>query len=310
MELRALKSLDMLASTGSITKTAQKLNLSPAAVHKQLKVLEDELGVQLYEKSGRQLRLTQAAITLLPYVKNLLAQYDATLLALNEWKGSRQGLIKVGTGPATSSYILPFFLGEFRSAFPNVELSVETGAAPYIAERLRDGALDLIFLVSGDEFHDPDFQVEASWDFEMVLVSAQQRPTRPCSLSELQEYPFILYKEGLVFDRLIERYFTEANFHPRVIMRLDNIEAIKAMIRLRLGISMLPMWTLKAELKDRALFLIQQKESPLFAKISLVTRRHIYRSKPLEGFVKLAQHWHWKDVPMTNHQRRLSAEIL
>ncbi|HVG18275.1 MAG TPA: LysR family transcriptional regulator [Blastocatellia bacterium] len=309
MELRALKSLDTLAATGSITRTAQKLNLSPAAVHKQLKVLEDELGVQLYEKSGRQLRLTQAAITLLPYVKNLLAQYDATLLALNEWKGSKHGLIKVGTGPATSSYILPFFLGKFRRKFPNVELSVETGAASYTVECLRTGSLDLIFLVSGDDFYDPDFRVEASWDFEMVLVSAQQRGVRPCSLSELQEHPFIFYKEGSVFDRLIERYFMEADFHPRVIMRLDNTEAIKAMIRLRLGISMLPMWTLKAELKDRTLSLIQQKEPPLFAKISLVTRRHIYRSKPLEGFVKLAQHWHWKEVYMTNRQRRLSADI-
>lgn len=310
MELRALKSLDTLATTGSITKTAQELNLSPAAVHKQLKVLEDELGVQLYEKSGRQLRLTQPALTLLPYVKNLLAHYDATLLALNEWKGSKHGVIKVGTGPATSSYILPFFLGEFRRAFPNVELSIETGATAYIVERLRAGSLDLISLISGDDFYDPDFQVEASWDFEMVLVSSEQRPARPCSLSELRERPFIFYKEGLVFDRLIERYFTEADFHPRVIMRLDNTEAIKAMIRLGLGISMLPMWTLKAELKDKTLSLIQQKEPPLFAKISLVTRRHIYRSKPLEGFVKLAQHWRWKDFHMTNRQRRVSTNIL
>ena len=306
MELRALKSLDTLATTGSITKTAQRLNLSPAAVHKQLKVLEGELGVQLYEKSGRQLRLTQAAINLLPYVKNLLAQYDATLLALNEWKGSRHGLLKVGTGPATSSYILPLFLGEFRRAFPNVELSVETGAASYIVECLKAGSLDLIFLVSGDDFYDPDFQVEASWDFEMVLVSAQQRPARPCSLSEFQEYPFIFYKEGLVFDRLIERYFTEADFHPRVIMRLDNTEAIKAMIRLKLGVSMLPMWTLKVELKDRTLSLMQQKEPPLYAKISLITRSHSYRSKPLDGFVKLAQSWRWKDINLVNRQRRLT----
>ncbi len=66
MELRELRSLVTLAENGSITRTAEKLNLSAAAIHKQLKILEDELGVRLYEKAGRQLRLTQAAEVILP----------------------------------------------------------------------------------------------------------------------------------------------------------------------------------------------------------------------------------------------------
>ncbi|MGH9900974.1 MAG: LysR family transcriptional regulator [Pyrinomonadaceae bacterium] len=300
VELRGLRSLVVLAETGSITRTAEKLNLSAAAIHKQLKVLEGELEVQLYEKTGRHLRLTQAATILLPHVKNLLAQYDAAVLALNEWKGLKHGLVQIGSGPSMSSYILPFLLEEFRRAFPEVELSVETGAKSYLLERLGSGALDLSFLVTADHLEEHKFKEEVSWDFEMVLVSGLEKLPRQCRLADLQKYPFILYKEGLVFHRLIERYFAEAGFHPRVIMRFDNAEAIKAMIRLGLGISMLPMWTLTAELRERSLSLVQQREPPLRAKISLVTRKLNYQPKPVERFIRVAQNWRWKNTRLTN----------
>jgi DNA-binding transcriptional LysR family regulator len=300
MELRELRSLVILANTGNLTKTAERLNLSPAAIHKQLKVLENELGVQLYERTGRHLRLTQAAGVLLPHVQNLLAHYDAAMLALSEWKGLKQGSIQIGSGPAMSSYLLPFVLEEFRRAFPDVELSVETGSKSYLIQGLNSGSLDVVFLVTSDHLENHKLKEVVSWDFEMVLVSGRQRLPRQPRLADLQKFPFILYKEGLVFDRLIARYFAEAGFHPRVTMRFDNAEAIKAMIRLGLGISMLPRWTLNAELKNRTISLVQQRESPLQARISLVTRELGYLPKPVEGFIKVAQKWQWKDVRLIN----------
>jgi LysR family transcriptional activator of glutamate synthase operon len=300
MELRELRSLVLLADTGSITKTAEKSNLSPAAIHKQLKVLENELGVRLYEKSGRQLRLTQAAGILLPHVKSLLAEYDAAMLALSEWKGLKHGLVQIGSGPAMSSYLLPYLLGEFRRVFPDMEMSVETDSKPRLVERLNKGSLDLAFLVTSEHLEGHDFTEEVSWDFEMVLVAGLKKQPRRCRLADLRQFPFILYKEGLVFDELIEHYFAGAGFHPRVIMRFDNAEAIKAMIRLGLGISMLPMWTLKTELGDKSLHLIRQKEPPLFARISLVTRRLGYLPEPVKGFIEVARGWQWKNARLTS----------
>lgn len=90
------------------------------------------------------------------------------------------------------------------------------------------------------------------------------------------------------------RYFAEVGFNPRVIMRFDNAEAIKAMIRLGLGISMLPRWTLNAELKNRTLSLIHQKEAPLLARIMLVTRKLGFVPQPVEAFLKVARDWQWK----------------
>ena len=92
-------------------------------------------------------------------------------------------------------------------------------------------------------------------------------------LAALREEPFILYKKGSIFENLIDRYYAGRGFHPRVIMRFDNAEAIKAMIGSGLGLSMLPMWTVEAEVKGGSLALIRQQEPPIAAKIVLVTRR-------------------------------------
>ena len=294
MELRELRSFVVLAEVGSIVKTAERVNLSAAAIHKQLKILETELGVQLYERAGRQLRLTQAANILLPHIKILLAQYDAAMNALNEWKGLKQGTLQIGSGPAMSSHLMPLLLEEFRRQFPDIEISVETGPRSYLIERMINGFLDLVFLVETDDLEDEKLRVEASWEFELVFVSGSQSTPQQCRLAELQGYPFILYKEG-VFDMLVNRYFAKFHFRPRVNMRFDHVEAIKSMTQLGLGISMLPIWTVSEELKDRALFLVRPREQPLFARLSLVTRPLSHVPHPVQRFVKVARGWKWKN---------------
>ena len=75
------------------------IGLSPGAIHKQLKALEQELGVLLYERVGRRLQLTQATEVVLPYLKEMLAQCDLALAALGEWRGMKRGLVRIGAGP-------------------------------------------------------------------------------------------------------------------------------------------------------------------------------------------------------------------
>jgi DNA-binding transcriptional LysR family regulator len=296
METRGLRSLVRLAELGSIARCAECLNLSAAAVHKQLKVLEADLDVQLYERVGRRLRLTQAAEVLLPHARSLLADYDAALSALREWKGSKHGIVRFGTGPTMSSYLIPPLLEEFRRLHPSVELFVETGHVPELLDKLSSGALDALILISTELLEQPHLSVERTWDYETVLVSGRRTSPRRRPISELADSPFILYRKGGLFESFIDSYFAEAGFKPRVIMRFDNAEAIKAMIRLGLGISVLPMWVVYEELQNKTLFLIRQKERPLIGKIALVRRRTGYTPQPVAAFLDAARSWDWKNV--------------
>lgn len=294
MELRELKSLVTLAELGSITATAERLHLTAPAIHKHLKLLQAELGVTLYEKTGRTLRLTQAAEIILPHLKNVLAEYEAALLAVREWKGLKRGSVRIGAGPTFSSYTLPALLKEFRRLHPDIELYVETGHTPFLLDSLSKGALDLVFIVATELMETPDLTVEARWDFEIVLVGKQRISARRAALAQLQKLPFILYKQGSVFENVIARYFTEHGFRPRIAMRSDNAEAIKAMVRAGLGVSMLPAWTVAREVREKRLTVIRQQEPPLLARVALVTRGRGYTAQPVGAFVKVARGWKWK----------------
>ncbi len=294
MELKELRSLVVLSNLGSITRTAEKLHLSPAAIHKQLRVLEGNLGVRLYEKMGRSLQLTQTAEFLLPYLKEILAQHDAALSALAEWKGMKRGLVRIGAGPAMSSYILPPLLKNFRRAFPDIDLFVQSGNTRFLLESLGEGSLDLVLIISSDLLEGPTFQVNAYWDFELVLVSHHRQAPRRCRLKDLQRFPFILFQEGSRMEQAIDRYFAGAGFRPRVIMRFDNAEAIKAMIQTGLGMSILPLWIADADLRHGRLSLIRQEEAPLLSRIALVSRKSSYVPQAVQSFIDQARDSQWK----------------
>jgi len=306
MDLRELRSLITLAEAGSLTRTAGKVNLSAAAIHRQLRVLEEELGVRLYERVGRQLRLTPAAETLLPLARELMAQYEAVQAAARDLKGVKRGRLRIGTGPTFSSYILPPLLEEFREQYPDVELLVETGHTKQLTELLQNGLIDLMFLVYPDASARPDFTVEATWDFEVALVSGlRQPPPHRCRLADLEAHSFILYKKESIFDKIIEDYFAIYGFHPRVSMRLDNAEPIKGMLRSGFGLSMLPIWTVAAELKNKSLLLIRQQEPALMVKLALVTRKLNYLPQAVSAFIEMAKIFKWKRARMkANYARR------
>ena len=289
MEFRELRSLVALADSGSIAKVAEQLHLSAPAIHKQLKVLETELGIQLYEKLGRNLRVTQAAEILLPYSRDLLAERDAVIAAMEEWKGLQRGIVRIGAGPATSVHLLPGLLKRYRRAFPKVDLVVETGNSPALIEKLGNGSLDLALLVSSQLPEEPNLSVERSWDMEFVLVSNLPHVPQRCPMAKLARFPFILFRKGSRMQNAIDRYFNELNFRPKVIMTFDNADAIKAMIEVGLGVALLPFWIVHRDLKRGLLTMIHQRERPLFSKFELLRRKSNYVPKPVAAFIELGR---------------------
>jgi DNA-binding transcriptional LysR family regulator len=303
MELRQLESFVTLEELGTIAKVGERVHLSPAAVHKQLKVLERELGVCLYMKVGRNLEFTQAAATLLPYAKELLAQRDSAIAAMEELKGLRRGFVRIGAGPTLSSYVLPRFLKQYRRKFPAVDLFVETGNSMSLIDSLGRGSLDLALLVSPQLPEEPTISVEVSWDEEFVLVSNLRNVPRNCSIRDLSKFPFILFRKGSRMGNLLDRYFAETAFRPKVIMTFDNAEAIKAMIRTGLGISMLPFWTVDAELRNGSLSLIRQHEPPLFSKIELASRKSSFVPAAVSAFVEIVRKFKFRSPRRASGRR-------
>lgn len=289
MEFREFKSLATLAASGSILQTASQLNLSPAAIHKHIKNLERELGVQFYTKVGRGLQMTQAAEIVLPHLQTILAEYETLVASVGEWKGQRTGRVRIGTGPTLSSVMLPKLLKRFRKRYPAIDLLVETGNSEVLLERLDKRTLDVLLIVWPDHVDHSDYSIEKLWPFEIVLISHAPSSCHLLSLNELRRQPFILYRRGSRIDVLIDRYFNKFDFHPKVTMRFDNPEAIKAMVASTLGISMVPFWTVSKEIRQGSLSILKHREPPLVSNIALIRQKSPQAGGPVSAFVEFAK---------------------
>lgn len=289
MDLRELRGFVALSEHQNITRAAEILHLSPAAVHKQIQMLQEELDAQLYEKVGRRLRLTQAGEVLLPYARDLLIRYQETLEAFQEWKGLKKGVLRLGSGAGLSIVVLPKLLTEFCDVYPNIEVIVDTGSTSNLIKGLNEASFDVAMFVAPEAFETPGPVVKAVWPFTIVPVAARGVPKREWTLQELRTQPLILFKEGSQVERTIDAYFSRLEFHPRVVMRFDHAEAIKAMVRIGAGFSMLPRWSVDAELATGELIELQIDALPLTSRIVLAIRDGGSPPPPVQGLIDIAR---------------------
>lgn len=296
MNFSELASLVALDEYGSIRQVAVKCNLSPAAVHKQLRMLEAELETKIYEKLNGRLELTDAGRALLPFAHEILLSQRSARAALAEWKSGRRGVVKVGAGPTFSTYLLPALIKKYRRRFPGVDVFVETGDSDHLISHLRAGTLDLAFDVAANAWDDPSMMRVAEWGAPLGFVTNKGRLPLHSRLRTLQKEPFILFRKGAFVETAIQDYFHQLDFRPNVVMRSDSAEAIKAMIRAGLGVSVLFLWNVHYDAR-RSLFSIVRTEAPaLELRMALIRVRSSYTSRVVGEFIDLAAHVHWKHL--------------
>lgn len=291
MEFRQLRTLAELQETGSISQTANALHLSPAAVHKQLSALQMELGVRLYERTGRNLRMTQVCRMLAPYLREILAQHDATVEAVEEWKGLKRGLLSIGSGPSLSVCLLPYLVARFHRSHPHVEVDIDTGNSQSLLHSVTAGNLDVALTVASEYLE--DVLTIASWDFQLVLVCSPGSAPRQCSIARLSRLPFILFGEGSRVGRLVDRHFIELGIRPNVIMRCDNATTIRELVRGGLGVSLLPVYLVHPEIRNANLSPIRYPGRPLFMRVTLIGRKTRLTSQAAAAFIETAKSMEW-----------------
>jgi DNA-binding transcriptional LysR family regulator len=289
MELRELRSLAVLAESGSISETARAVHLTPAAVHKQLQQLEAELGVPVYERMGGKLRLTAAAEIILPYLKDIVGQHDTALAALAEWKGLRRGLVRIGSGPSLAVYALAKVLSQFHREHPQVEVDMQTGSSQYLLHSLADGALDLILVVAPDLAEDRSLKMLLELSFEIVAVTTIADAPKRASLNSLASFPFLLFRRGTRIENLIEPYLVAHDFRPDVCMRFDSAEAMKATLLSGTGIALMPSYAVEEEIRSGQLIRVRIREVPPLMGVRLLARHTRYTPPAVSAFAILAK---------------------
>jgi DNA-binding transcriptional LysR family regulator len=225
------------------------------ALTTRIKKLERELGVELFTRTPRGMRLTAEGRAFRPHAQRALQELAEGRELLRELREGRVGELLVGAAPAISTYVLPLVLRRFQAEFPNVHLIVRTGHSEEVLELVLREQVQ-IGLVR--ELPHPAVESVPLYEDEIVLVvHPGHRFAEPNASSivvhELGEERLILFDRTSSYFVLTSTFFREAGVVPRGVMELDNVDATKKMVEHGLGIAFLPYTAVREELASGSL---------------------------------------------------------
>lgn len=286
MDLRRLEALNAVVDEGSFEKAARRLCCAQSTVTFQIRQLEQELGLQLFEKVGRRMRLTEAGHGLMPQVRELARTLDGLRAAAR--REEPRGLLRVAVGETLLAYKLPEVLRRFRVRAPEARLHLQSLNCYVIRDALLNGAADVgVFYSQGP---DASLAQESLGDFPLALVAAPQsadmdftRPDQKLPTSLIINEPQCMFR--LFFENTLRR----RNISLNGTTELLSIESIKNCVAADLGVSYLPRFCVERELREGLL-----RELPFVEPahtLRAVCARHVNkaRSPALRLFTALAE---------------------
>jgi DNA-binding transcriptional LysR family regulator len=239
MDTRTLECFVSVIDNGSIAEAARRLNLTPAGVAKRVRTLEMEIGGRLFSRSGRTVRPTKIAMTILDRARVFLreARDFKAAAAIDRPAGE----LHLGAVQTTLTGLLPDILALVMNTYPQIKIHLIRDSSSELYRKVLNGDLDAAILSN------PPFAIPKTCDWRdlreepfVVLTRAPAPRRHPHDI--LKKEPFIRLDRNLHAGRLVDAYLRKAGIQPRELFELDGIEAIAVMVDRGLGVAILPDW--------------------------------------------------------------------
>ena len=249
MDLRSLSTIKAILTEGSFHKAAQRLNCSQSTVTFQVRLLEGELGVQLFERIGRRMVLTQTGKEILPHIESILNSAKI----INDYGKSRNepcGELRIAVAESLLSYKIQPILKNFVEFAPGVKLFLQSMNCHDIRDGILSGELDMgvYYDVGG---HPASLEVQRICSFEGVIVASSNfsRSLRDFDTPNQEiDVAFVINESRSIYREIMEKHLRSNNIHLRNTIELWSIEAIKRCVSSNLGISFLPRFAVAQEI--------------------------------------------------------------
>lgn len=243
--LTSLRLFLRVAGSRSFSETARSANLSQPALSRTIKLLEEDLGVRLFDRNSRNVHLTSAGAALLPIVERLTSDFDMAFRELSQTFQGQRGRVVVGALPSVTISLLPKAIAAFRQTHPQVEIIVRENPAGGLYQSLQDRLID--FAVSTPPAAADDFAFEPLFDDDCILVCRPEDAAAipdPAPWKVFRELPFIGMEPRSSVRMLTDAAFAKADIVTPALYECAQVATVGGLISAGLGVSLLPRSTL------------------------------------------------------------------
>ena len=287
MELWQLRTFREIAETLNFTKASEKLNLTQSAVSHQIKALEEELGVQLFIRAKRGVILTDAGRVALDYTNRIVSETEEMRETVAGRERALAGTVRVAAATQALVYLFAPLFENFMDLHDSVELVFRTTTS---TEQTVDGVLEGIIDVGFASLavYSPVLQVTPLFNDELVLVVGRKHPLAGRSsvdAAELEKERWILFERGASIRRATDAFFKDVGVEPEKALESNDTYFVKLMIEHGLGISLMPSWTVREEVKNGKLARLKIDGHQLERSVAMVSLKSA-QSAPIRAFLK------------------------
>lgn len=283
MKLQQLKYIWEVAHHDlNVSATAQVLYTSQPGISKQIRLLEDELGIEIFARSGKHLtRITPAGEAVLKVAGEILGKVDSIKQIAQEFSNDKKGSLSIATTHTQARYALPNVIEGFINDYPDVALHMHQGTPIQIAEMAADGTVDMAIATEGMD-HFSDLVMMPCYRWNRSIVVPREHPLAKkgsITLEDVASYPIVTYVFGFTGRSKLDDAFLTRELKPKVVFTATDADVIKTYVRLGLGVGILAHMAIDPEM-DRDLVSIDA--SHLFE--ASVTKIGMRKGTFLRGF--------------------------
>lgn len=286
MDLTYFRTFREVARKKSFTKAAEELGYAQSSVTMQIQKLEREYGVPLFERYGRQLRLTPQGEVLLKLVVQMLDLYDQSKeMIANQVSGT----LTIGTINSLAAYYLPPYLQQLRQQFPGLNIQLLSDSESALITKVKDGDYDIGLML---DRYPADAQLTCIQVREepLVLVGPLHHPlvhSAHVQMTDFQDSEFIVTEESCIYRGMFEKLLKDNSIPFRIGFELGNLEAIKHCVMTGLGIALLPRIAVEQELELGKLAVIPFAHPDLRFELQLLLHPKKWMSQPLQALLHM-----------------------
>lgn len=291
--LQQLRILKAVASEKSFTRAAEILYVSQPSLSKQIKILENRLGIVLLNRENSTISLTEAGRVFLQYSERILALCEESCRALNDVKNGDRGNLTVGASQTIGTYLMPRVLALFAQNYPQINIKVQVDSTRVIAKNVVNREID-IAVVGGDvpEELKKNLDIENFVEDELILIVPKSHPFalkkyKKINKDDLYHLNFITLNSTSTIRKFIDNILIQNDIETKqfnIIMQLNSIEGIKTAVSLGLGAAFVSSSAIEKEIKLKTVEIITIENIRITRRLSIITNRQCYKSKALEFF--------------------------
>ncbi|MFT7244395.1 MAG: LysR family cys regulon transcriptional activator [Candidatus Azotimanducaceae bacterium] len=237
----------------NVSATAQSLYTSQPGISKQIRLLEDELGVEVFSRSGKHLtRITPAGETIIEKAGEILRKVESIKQVAQEFSNEKKGSLSIATTHTQARYALPGVIENFIDQYPDVSLHMHQGSPIQISELAADGNVDFAIATEGLELFN-DLIMLPCYRWNRCIIVPKNHPLTQLtkvSLEDVAEHPIVTYVFGFTGRSKLDEAFMHRGLAPRVVFTATDADVIKTYVRLGLGIGIIAQMAYDEEIDD------------------------------------------------------------